>query len=210
MDEINKKYQEVCQRPSDIYEHLPTLYELAKKCRVVAEMGVREVVSTWALLKGLCDSELDTKRTSASSLYCVDIEDVPGINRVIDIASQAGVDVLFMKEDSAKVQFPRSVDMLFIDTWHVYGHLKRELEHHQKNVKRYIVMHDTTIDGVDGESVRCGLNVEKQAHASGYPVDEIKKGLKPAINEFLALHPEWSVMKVYDNNNGLTILRRVS
>ena len=29
-------------------------------------------------------------------------------------------------------------DLLFIDTWHVYGHLKRELKAHEKKVNKYI------------------------------------------------------------------------
>ena len=44
------KYQEHCERYSDIHEHLPTLYKYAAECDHVTEMGVREVVSTWAFL----------------------------------------------------------------------------------------------------------------------------------------------------------------
>jgi len=35
-------------------------------------------------------------------------------------------------------------------------------------------------------------------------------GLWPAIREFLGTHPEWKIEKRFKNNNGLTILARVS
>ena len=98
--------------------------------------------------------------------------------------------------------------MLFIDTWHVYGHLKRELAHWHAYVKKYILMHDTTVDEIRGESLRVGANIAQQVIDSGYPEEEIRMGLGPAIAEFLEEHPEWVVEKKYTNNNGLTVLAR--
>lgn len=46
------------------------------------------------------------------------------------------------------------VDMLFIDTFHVYGQLRRELARHHGSVSRYIVLHDTEVDKDPGEAVR--------------------------------------------------------
>jgi hypothetical protein len=62
---------------------------------------------------------------------------------------------------------------------------------------------------VVGESIRAGWNTAQQAASSGYPESEIRRGLKPAIDEFLAAHPEWTVKEVFTNNNGLTVLQRV-
>ena len=60
-----------------------------------------------------------------------------------------------------------------------------------------------------GETIRNGWNAEAQSQESGFPVDEIKRGLWPAVLEFLSKHPEWVLEARYTNNNGLTILRRV-
>ena len=38
---------------------------------------------------------------------------------------------------------------------------------------------------VDDETIRMGWNAEKQSEESGIPVEEIKKGLWPAVVEFL-------------------------
>jgi len=35
-----------------------------------------------------------------------------------------------------------------------------------------------------------------------------KKGLLPAINEFLEQNPEWSIAASYTHNNGLLVLER--
>jgi len=53
-----------------------------------------------------------------------------------------------------------------------------------------------------------GWNAEAQSREHGIPVDEIKKGLWPAISEFLNDHPEWKLELRLFNNNGLTVLSR--
>lgn len=59
------------QEGCDINEHMPTLRKYASKCGVVAEMGVRSVVATYAFMKGLEESG-----TAEKKLFCVDIEPV--------------------------------------------------------------------------------------------------------------------------------------
>jgi hypothetical protein len=44
---------------------------------------------------------------------------------------------------------------------------------------------------------------------SGLSREEIERGLWPAVEEFLALHPEWKLKERYTNNNGLTVLERI-
>ena len=80
-------------------------------------------------------------------------------------------------------------DFLFIDTLHTYNQLTLELRRHAKNVKKYIGFHDTFMFGKNGE-------------------DGSSPGLLNAINEFLALNPEWQREYHSDKNNGLTIIKR--
>ena len=215
MDFIQKKYETLCRTPSDINEHLPTLAKYASECSVIAEMGVSSIRSTWAFLKGLCETSGESKE-----LFCVDIEDI-FMGFVTHKAQEAGIKLEFLKENSATVNFGKPVDLLFIDTWHVYGHLKRELAHHHANVRKYIILHDTEGDALLGETVRfwCdfgpegaskGLKayVKRMADTMGYTEDESARGLKPALDDFLETHPEWKVHEIFTNNNGLTILRR--
>lgn len=189
---------------SDINEHLPTLRRYASECETVAECGVRAIVSTWALLSGLIAGPGPNRH-----LICVDIAPVPQIAGVAEIAREAGIRLEFQQTDSVRADLGSGVDMLFIDTWHVYGHLRRELAAHHAKVRRFIAMHDTTVDGERGETLRCGQDISGAMAASGYSAVDVTTGLSRAIKEFLAEHPEWIVDSIYVNNNGLTILRRV-
>lgn len=201
---IKARYEALCARPSDINEHLPTLREYASRVDSVVEMGVRGVVSTWALLDGLAARGSDGRR----SLIGVDIAPC-AYDEPAALAKQVGVDARFVQGDSATVAVPER-DLLFIDTWHVYAHLKRELAAHAPGTKRWILLHDTTVDADLGESIRCKHDIARQARESGYPRSEIEKGLWPAVTEFLEANAsEWALEKRFENNNGLTVLKRL-
>ena len=222
MEIIKENYQKKCNIKSDINEHLSILMELSKECETICEFGVRSIVSTWAFLYGLLQNNSLNK-----NLISVDIINV-NCDNVINTAKEAGITMQFICEDSVKCETPETdlfcikmteivptldleieeTDLLFIDTWHIYGHLKRELNTHHSKVKKYIAMHDTELDKIKGESIRSGWDINQQSKDSGYPPEEISQGLQKAIDEFLENHTEWSIFKVYTNNNGLTILRR--
>ena len=70
-------------------------------------------------------------------------------------------------------------------------------------------MHDTTLDGEIGESLRYNMDTKKQSQYTGFPVDEIERGLWPAIVEFLDNNDDWELEKRYENCNGLTILKKI-
>lgn len=188
--------------PSDINEHVETLRKYASKCNSVAEFGVRGGVSTCGILYGLSQSKSPQK-----SYIGVDINDCEIVGHMSRLAAESDIKYNFIKANSATVDI-QPVDMLFIDSWHVYGHLKRELNKNHTKVAKYIIMHDTTVDEFYGESLRCGWDTKQQSLNSGYPEDEIRKGLYPAITEFLQQHPEWELEQKYTNCNGLTILRK--
>src|ERR1039458_1636979 len=204
MSVIAAHYKLKCSTRTDINRHLPTLYKYAKRCQSISEFGVRGIISTWAFLRGLLDNNNKTKE-----LICVDIEIIRGMDEVQEIAGNNGISLKFLHHDSATCSIP-SVDLLYIDTWHVYGHLKRELNNHHAKVRKYIIMHDTEIDSILGESLREGWNIKEQSEKSGYPEDDIRCGLRKAIDEFLAENPEWKLLRRYCHNNGLTILARSS
>ena len=118
--------------------------------------------------QGLDESSAHEKR-----LWCVDLEALD-MSPEKTLAAKHGIELEFFQGDSAKTVFPGPVDLLFIDTFHVYGHLKRELEFHHQNVRRYIIMHDTTTDEWKGEVVRIG-GYETTKHLQ-YPEEEIMRG----------------------------------
>ena len=203
MDHINSTYDTLCARKCDINEHLPTLYLFAKECESIFETGVRGCISSWALVKGLLENNKPVK-----SLFMNDI-DPCNIGELLNTVNGLPISVKYEWVNNLKLELPGNVDLTFIDTWHIYGQLKRELEKFSKVTNKYIIMHDTTVDAVQGESVRMRYNIAKQVIDSGFPVEEITCGLQRAIDEFLSAHPEWKLHVRYINNNGLTILKRV-
>jgi len=203
---LQTTYNKHCRVWSDIYEHLPTLYKYSKECESVLECGVRTVVSSWACLKGIVENNKNIKK-----LTCCDLSRSENIDTLEIVACNLGVQFAFLEKSDLDITSTEidSVDLTFIDTWHIYGHLKRELKKFAPITKKYIIMHDTTVDEFQGETLRNGWNVEEQMKSSGYPREEIEKGLSYAINEFLSNNNDWKLKAKFTNNHGLTILERV-
>lgn len=175
MANIQEKYEELCRIESDINEHLPTLKKYAEQSETVIELGVRGIVSTWAILAG-----------KPKSLISVDIEHPKTFGgdllEVYDLTGAENIDFRFILKSSLEVDIPER-DFLFIDTIHTYEQLIQELEMHHEKTKKFIGMHDTNLYG--------------------------DTGMKLAVNNFLDAHQEWEIAEHFDNNNGMTFLKRV-
>jgi hypothetical protein len=201
MTSLSDMYTLKATTPSDINEHLPTLKRYATLCNVIVECGVRAVTSSYAFALALKD------RPNVK-LYMVDPSKSGEVAKLEFLCEQELVPTEFFNQSDLDCPLVKT-DLLFIDTWHVYGQLKRELARWNSSVSKYIIMHDTTVDEWKGETIRVGWNAELQSKQFGIPVEEINKGLWPAITEFLVEHPEWKLKERFTNNNGLTILQRV-
>jgi hypothetical protein len=203
-DYINAKYTILCNNTSDINEHLPTLFKYARECESVFETGVRGCISSWALTKGLLENGKENK-----SLFMNDIEQCD-IRDLLTATKNLPIKMEYKWVNNLQLDLPNNFDMTFIDTWHIYGQLKRELNKFSKLTNKYIIMHDTTVDEIYGETIRCGWNAHQQSIQSGFPVEEITCGLQKAIDEFLETNKDWKLEFRYTNNNGLTILKKVT
>lgn len=201
---LEMKYNMLSNTSSDINEHLPTFYKYARECESVLELGVRGCVSSWAFLKGLQDNGKERKH-----LFLNDIEKC-NIDELLHVSRDLNVNVEYEWKNDLELNVDgKTFDITFIDTWHIYGQLKRELAKFSKVTKKYIILHDTTVDAEKGETIRLGLDSMQQAFDSGFPVEEIECGLQKAINEFLFVNREWRLKEQFENNNGLTILERI-
>lgn len=208
---MDRNYRQLCANrcpgkdSSDIMEHLPTLYKYAYECDSVFETGVRGCVSSWAFLYGL----VNNGRTSKKRMFMNDINPCD-INELMTVSNGLNIDIKHEWKNNLKLEFEEkeTYDITFIDTWHIYGQLIRELNKFSKITNKYIILHDTTIDAIYGETIRCGWNAVHQSETSGIPVDEILKGLSFAVREFLAQNEDWYIKEEFKNNNGLTVLAR--
>jgi hypothetical protein len=216
MSLLETKYVTLCNTSSDINEHLPTLKSYAQECSSVFETGVRGVVSSYALLYGL----VENITTNNKLIFLNDIEQCD-IDEFRRLAEANFVSVKYAWVNNLDLVFSpnETYDLTFIDTWHVYGQLKRELNKFSKITNKYIIMHDTEVDGIEGETKRqYGLyndlyvnnNLDGLINRTKIPKHEILKGLLPAIDEFLTANTNWIMDKQYKNNNGLTIFKRIA
>jgi len=182
-------YEKLCNTPSDIHEHLPTLKFYAEGLDHVTEMGVRNVVSTWAFIEA-----------QPKVLRCYDINSAP-IYEVTQKAGEYGIDFKFICADVLKVKI-ETTDLLFIDTLHQYTQLKAELELHEKKVRKYLIFHDTTTYADIPEP----LKEQTENIWDNYTQDD--QGIWLAIQELID-KGDWDILVKYENNNGLTVLGRI-
>ena len=189
MEKIYEKFEEKVSIPSDINQHLWTLRKYSEECETIIEMGVRGIVSTWALLAA-----------KPNKITCYDISDL-NLDEPKKLAEQNNIPLKFIRADVLKIKIEKT-DLLFLDTIHRYHQLFNELNIHAKNVKKYIIMHDTVSYGTKDEVIYIPNYVS--------PIIENKKGLIMAIDDFLLTKEgnEWYVLEKFENNNGLTILKR--
>jgi hypothetical protein len=177
-DVFEVEYQRAKKTPSDINQNLPVLYELAKECETIVEMGVRTGVSTRAFLN------------TDAALMSIDIKKNTTVEKLFALANAGGKSCQYIINDVLQIEISET-DLLFIDTLHTYEQLTQELKLHGNKAKKYLIFHDTHTFGVSGEN---GID---------------KRGLMPAIIEFLIANPHWSFYIHKTNNNGLTVLKRL-
>jgi tetratricopeptide (TPR) repeat protein len=167
-------YKEACSKASDINEHLPTLFALAKECRHITEFGTRSAESTTAFLYA-----------QPERLVCYDLRKHAEVYHLEILAGRAK---LIFHLTNVLRETIEQTDLLFMNSWHVYEQLKEELRLHGSKVRKYIVIHQTSTFGTNGEG-------------------EGRRGLWPAIEEFLA-EGNFVIKDRYENNNGLMVLER--
>ena len=178
-ENLNQIYERLCNTPSDINEHLPTLMKYASECKHITEMGVRYIVSTYALLMGKPERMIS---------YDINMCHWEPVRNLV----KENTDFHFAIGNTLEIEI-EPTELLFIDTLHNYIQLKKELELHAGKVSKYIIFHDTTSCENVGESY------------SG----KTERGIWPAIQEFLQSNPQWKMKERFTNNNGLTIIKKI-
>ena len=128
------EYLHACKNTeTDIYEHLPVLYNMAYNCNHVTEFGVRDGQSTRAFLA-----------VPHGTLRAYDLDIDPYVQGLFHMANETDKDAKYIRGDTLKIEI-EDTDLLFIDTDHTYKQLSQELKLHSSKVKKFIVMHDTDL-----------------------------------------------------------------
>lgn len=187
--------------PSEINEHLLALKQLAQESASIIEINTRGSASTWALLQGLSESHSLEKAYTEIESYLPFLDKIYLSRR---LARENNIKLTYINANALNVDFKDRADLLFIDSIHTYCQLTYELEKFSPQINKYIVLHDTSPPwGYEND-------IEYKGDYSEYPIsiNRTKKGLFPAITDFLAKNPEWILMDRRFNNYGLVILTR--
>ncbi|MEX2119339.1 MAG: class I SAM-dependent methyltransferase [Pirellulales bacterium] len=136
---LEELYRVARERPSDINEHVPTLYRYASTCRHITEFGTRAGVSTAAFLYAQPDF-----------LCCYDVHPSNQVFELEIVANTSRTGFAFYQEDVLKLEI-EPTDLLFIDTLHTYDQMRQELALHGNKTRRYLIFHDTETFGEQGE-----------------------------------------------------------
>lgn len=128
------EYDKSCNNPSDINEHIPTLFLYSSMVNHVTEMGVRWGVSTRAFLYAAAKNN--------TKLRSYDIELHDNVIKLFNIAKETNVDATYQQADTLNLTIEET-DLLFIDTDHTYDQLSQELKIHGNKARKFIIFHDT-------------------------------------------------------------------
>lgn len=201
---VNIKFNHYVGNHHSTMLHYPAFYYFGSKCESIVEFGVDAGYSSWAWVA--CRPKY---------LRCVDLHKSGAndqqIDELIEHAKAIGIDFEFVIADTGHgtlknitqtkelkepilidIEQPhftlaQDIDLLYIDTYHSYTHLKAELAIHAVKVKKYIIMHDTDSFGL----------------AHDFDGDQ---GLIFAIEEFLTANPQWIMLHRVSYGYGLTVL----
>lgn len=200
---IEELFKIYCLLDSDIQLHLPILLEYGKRCDHITEMGARHGFSTVAFLNA------KAKRFVSYDYQYSDpephsVNEIEKLKKIFEQCQELGQNCQYIGADVLKVDI-ETTDLLFIDTWHCYEQIKRELELHASKVSKYLIFHDTFTYGEVGEKIG---DCDVFHPYLGMPISG--KGIRPAIDEFMAENLEWKIKYEAHHNNGLLILARNS
>jgi hypothetical protein len=190
--EVEHQQKSITQSKQDVFE---VEYQRAKK----APSDINQNLSILYELANECETIVEMGvRTGVStraflntdaSLISIDIKKNTTVEKLFALADASGKSCQYMIGDTLKIEIPET-DLLFIDTLHTYEQLTQELTLHGNKAKKYLIFHDTHTFGMVGE---IGID---------------KRGLMPAIIEFVIANPHWGFYIHKTNNNGLTVLKR--
>jgi cephalosporin hydroxylase len=202
LGEIKRKALE----PTDINDHLVTLFveSLSMNPRLIVELGVRGGESTFVMAR--------VAAVCGSRLVSVDIEDCSSVeNGAVFVQSD---DVEFAGRFEAwcrESDIDPRIDVLFIDTSHLYEHTVQEIAHWFPLLagKSKVFFHDTNLKAV----------FQRKDGSMGTAWDN-ERGVIRAVEEYLGTSFDededfvdfsngW-LIKHYAYCNGLTILERIA
>ncbi len=186
MDNLISK---VLHGDGDSDRHLLTLFSIAlcSRGKCFVELGVRNGDTTLPLL--------EAAKLCGGKLYSVDINDT-----IFEPNDSLKQNWSFVKSDSIEFlkNFDKNIDLIYIDDWHSYEHVKKQLEILDQKISpsTVVLLHDLMY-GDTCPFYHTDLTLNSGQWANGGPY----RAVAELNNQF------WEFSTI-PYNNGLTILRK--
>jgi cephalosporin hydroxylase len=199
---------------SDISDHLPTIFSeiVAASPKLVVEVGTRGGESTKTILAAAKHSD--------AAVLSLDINDCSAVEIAEDFKSSwhfiQGDDVAFGKESflgwCSSHGFEPRIDVLFIDTSHLYEHTRAEIQAWFPHLSKraIVIFHDTNLNRTSRTYNNTILNIGWDNQRGVIRAIEELLGKKfDEDRSFAGVVSEWLV-RHYPNSFGLTVLKRLA
>jgi cephalosporin hydroxylase len=175
-EDIRKQHEEA--HGEDYCQIFDAITKYMKECKTYMELGTHH--------GGTASAAMLTK---PDRVLLVDI-DMSRYNKFLasiaqEWCNQNNIELIVKEADSTSVDTTSITDMLVIDSYHHPKHMKKELNLHGSNVRKYIIAHDTSI--VNGE-----------------PNDSLYQCMK----QFADVNG-WEVVERGTTNVGYTVLKKI-
>ena len=129
---------------TDTWQHIPTLYLLCllKKPKIMVELGCRTGNTAIPLLYAA--------KQFGGHVYSIDIEKWPELEVFSKDYEQLVTNWTFIESDDLKLEWNKSIDLLYIDTSHKYDHTLKELQKYEPLIAHggVIIFHDISVNEV--------------------------------------------------------------
>lgn len=158
---IQEHYQTILNTPSDIRLDLPILYDLARQCEHITELGTGFGNSTAAFLAA------QPKRLLSYDLRFLE-------SALVLKPMYGATDFQLIEADDLTIAL-EPTDMIFIDTYHTYVQLSQELRLHAHAAKKFLAFHDTEVFGkMSEDNTRPGLVAAIKEFLVNNPIWQLK------------------------------------
>jgi hypothetical protein len=197
---VNSVHEYSKKTGEENFKNFSLIHELSKECTNLAECQSRHIFTTFAFLNLKSNCKIYHLRDTMMSEF-------PSTQ----IAAETdGNRMIFLKGDSSKIRLPEPVDMLVIDSLCCYVNILRELNNHEKNVRKYIVIYQSEKYKLEGEPKIKKMDIARLKVKYDCSESDLSKGIKSAWDEFLLRNKNWIVHEERQIFGGVIVFKRVN
>jgi hypothetical protein len=194
---INREYLNTIINGKDFFPHCSVLQSFSKNCDTISEMLLvpiqHRTTFTWCMIHGLISNRSNNEKRFVSISFNSKNK---FLHYVKDLCENTNVKTEnFVFDEFSKIEY--ETDMLFIHVGKNGTDLIEQIKMNKDRVKKYIVIfnRDYEINYTELKIFGTIRNVEDKVETK--------------INKFIRNNMEWSIVRGFNTEYGMTILERV-